>query len=215
MRFAEQCVLRYYSGHSNTLSLGGLMARTTKIAALALAVVLLFALAGCDQTKDANAAISAANEQSQKYTALDNEISALMDQASAVDMTPEGVKPGIEAIDQAAAKFEERKTVIASVKAEFEKIAGYKVSDKIKTYAKQQVEIATLLGQMDDLGLKLIADTKSLYQLIESGSSDAEKAAALSTAIDETSKQLSDLNATVTEKQAASDKYFIDSGLGQ
>ncbi len=192
------------------------MTRTVRIVATALAVVLVFALAGCgDQTKDANATIAAANEQSKKYTALDNEISTLMDQVTTVDMTPDGVKPGIEAIDQAAAKFEERKTVIAEVKAEFEKIAGYKVSDGIKTYAKQQVEIADLLGQMDELGLKVLADTKALYQLIESGSSDADKAATLSQSISDTSQQLSDLDQQVTEKQAASEKYFTDAGLGK
>lgn len=192
------------------------MTRMTKLVALMLAGVLLFALAGCgDQTKDANAAIAAANEQSKKYTELDNQISTLMDEAMAVDMTAEGVKPGIEAFDQASAKFEERKAVIAAIKAEFEKIAGYKVSEETKTYAAQQVEIATLLGQMDDLGLELIASTKSLYELVQSGSQDAAKAEELSKAIDDTSAKLTEIDAQVTEKQAASDKYFIDAGLGQ
>ncbi|MCE5192020.1 MAG: hypothetical protein LLG08_09735 [Actinomycetia bacterium] len=192
------------------------MARSTKVVVVMLTAVMVFTLAGCgDQTKDANAAISAANEQSKKYTALDNEISALMDQASAVDMTSEGVKPGIEAIDKATATFGERKAVIATVKAEFEKIAGYKVRDEIKTYAKQQVEITDMLGQMDDLGVQLIAKTKALYQLIESKSTDTAKAEELSKSIDDTSKLLSDLDAKVTEKQAASEKYFIDAGLGR
>ncbi len=192
------------------------MTRMTKLVALALAGVLLFALAGCgDQTKDANAAIAAANEQSEKYTALDNEISTLMDQAMAVDMTADGVKPGIEAFNQASAKFEERKAVIAAIKAEFEKIAGYDVSEETKTYASQQVEIATLLGQMDDLGLELIASTKALYELVESGSQDGAKAEEYSKAIDTTSAKLTEIDAQVTEKQAASDKYFIDAGLGQ
>lgn len=192
------------------------MAHSTKVVAVVLTAVMVFALAGCgDQTKDANAAISAANEQSKKYTALDNEISALMDQASAVDMTSEGVKPGIEAIDKATGMFGERKAVIATVKAEFEKIAGYRVRDEIKTYAKQQVEIADMLGQMDDLGVQLIAKTKALYQLIESKSTDTAKAEELSKSIDDTSKLLSDLDARVTQKQAASEKYFIDAGLGQ
>lgn len=192
------------------------MTRMTRLVALMLAGVLLFALAGCgDQTKDANAAIAAANEQSKKYTELDNQISTLMDQAMAVDMTAEGVKPGIEAFDQASAKFEERKAVITAIKAEFEKIAGYKVSEETKTYASQQVEIANLLGQMDDLGLELIASTKSLYELVQSGSQDAAKAEELSKAIDDTSAKLTEIDAQVTEKQAASDKYFIDAGLGQ
>ncbi|TDB37969.1 MAG: hypothetical protein D9V44_07940 [Actinobacteria bacterium] len=192
------------------------MTRTTKLVALVLAGVLLFALAGCgDQTKDANAAIAAANEQSKKYTELDNQISTLMDQAMAVDMTAEGVKPGIEAFDQASAKFEERKAVIAAIKAEFEKIATYDVSAETKTYASQQVEIADLLGKMDDLGLELIASTKSLYELVQSGSQDAAKAEELSKAIDATSAKLTEIDAQVTEKQAASDKYFIDAGLGQ
>ncbi|PKQ38272.1 MAG: hypothetical protein CVT59_03345 [Actinobacteria bacterium HGW-Actinobacteria-1] len=192
------------------------MTRMTKLVALMLAGVLLFALAGCgDQTKDANAAIAAANEQSKRYTELDNQISTLMDQAMAVDMTAEGVKPGIAAFDEASAKFEERKTVIAAIKAEFEKIAGYKVSEETKKYASQQVEIATLLGQMDDLGLELIASTKSLYELVQSGSQDAAKAEELSKAIDDTSAKLTEIDAQVTEKQAASDQYFIDAGLGQ
>jgi chromosome segregation ATPase len=191
------------------------MTRSTRILASILAVVVLLGMAGCDQTKDANAAIEAANAKAAEYTALDEAISTLMDEASSVSMTPEGVKPGIEALDAATAKFEERKVIIAAVKAEFEKISAYKVSDAKKTYAKQQVEIADLLGKMDGLGIQLIADTKALYQLIESGSTDAAKAEELSAAIEATSQQLTELDASVTEKENASDTYFTDQGLGK
>ncbi|KAF0209452.1 MAG: hypothetical protein Q8S43_01270 [Actinomycetota bacterium] len=191
------------------------MTRSTKLLIAALAVVLLFGVSGCDQTKDANAAIEAANVQAQAYTELDNQISTLMDDASAVTMTPAGVKPGIAALDAATAKFEERKVVIAAVKAEFEKIGAYDVKEQVKEYAKQQVEIANLLGQIDDLGIKLIADTKALYGMIESGSTDGAKAEALSTAIEDTSQKLTDLDAQVTEKESASSKYFTDQGLGK
>ncbi len=191
------------------------MVRTTKLVAIALAVVMLFALTGCgDQTKDANAAIEAANEQSDKYTALDNEISALMDEASMADLTPEGVKPGIEAFKQANAKFEERKAVIAAIKSNFEKIEAYKVSDEIKTYAKQQAEIATMLGEMDELGMQLVADTLALYELIETNSDDTARAEELAKSVDVTSQKLTEIDAQVTEKQTASDKYFVDNGLG-
>jgi chromosome segregation ATPase len=191
------------------------MTRSTRILASILAVVVLLGMAGCDQTKDANTAIEAANAKAAEYTALDEAISTLMDEASSVSMTPEGVKPGIEALDAATAKFEERKVIIAAVKAEFEKISAYKVSDAKKTYAKQQVEIADLLGKMDGLGIQLIADTKALYQLIESGSTDAAKAEELSAAIEATSQQLTELDASVTEKENASDTYFTDQGLGK
>lgn len=200
------------------------MTRSKKLIAVLLAAVFVFGMAGCDQTGDANAAISAANTKSQKYTALDDEISVLLDDASAVSMTPEGVLPGIEALDAASAKYAERKVVIGEIKAEFEKIASYKVSDEIKTYATQQVEIAGLLAQMDDLGIKLIADTKTFYELIKAGSSgtsdeamdaDAAKAEELSAAIEETSAKLTELDALVTEKEQASDKYFTDQGLGE
>jgi len=200
------------------------MTRSKKLLATALACVFLLTVAGCDQTSDANAAISAANVKAKAYTALDDEISVLLDDASAVSMTAEGVKPGIEALDAASAKYEERKVVIAEIKAEFEKIAAFKVSDEIKTYAKQQVEISDLLAQMDDLGIKLIADTKTFYQLIETqGASttddamdaDADKAEALSAAIEETSAKLTELDALVTDKEKASDKYFTDQGLGE
>lgn len=191
------------------------MTRTFRLIAAMLAVLALFGLAGCDQTRAANEAISAANELAEKYAALDNEIAALMDEATTADMTPEGVKPGIEAIDAAAAKFEERKAITEAVRAEFMKIAGYDVKPEVKEYAAQQVEIAEMLGQMDDLGLELIASTKALYQLIESGSTDANAASELSIAIEESSSKLTELDKQVTEKQAASEKYFIDSGLGQ
>lgn len=200
------------------------MTRSKKLIAVLLACVFLLSMAGCDQTGDANAAISAANTKSEKYTALDDEISVLLDDASAVSMTPEGVQPGIEALDAASAKYAERKVVIGEVKAEFEKIASYKVSDEIKTYAKQQVEIAALLAQMDDLGLKLIADTKAFYELVKAGAAsttdeamdaDAAKAEELSAAIEDTSAKLTELDTLVTGKETASDKYFTDQGLGE
>jgi chromosome segregation ATPase len=130
-------------------------------------------------------------------------------------MTPAGVVPGIAALDEASAKFAERKKIIGQIKAEFQKIESYDVADEIKTYATQQVEIAELLGQMDDFGIKLIADTKSLYELIKADSDDTAKVNELSTSIAEVSQQLSDLDSQVTEKQTASDAYFIDSGLGR
>jgi uncharacterized lipoprotein YehR (DUF1307 family) len=191
------------------------MTRSMRLAAALLAIVMVFAIAGCDQTKEANAAIEAANAKAKEYTALDETISKLMDEASAVSMTPEGVKPGIGALDAATAEFEKRKVIIAAVKAEFEKIDAYDVSEAKKTYAKQQVEIADLLGQMDDLGIQLIADTKALYQLIESGSTDATRAEELSAAIEATSQKLTDLDKTVAEKESASDTYFTDQGLGK
>lgn len=89
------------------------------------------------------------------------------------------------------------------------------MSEEIKTYAKQQVETTDLLGQMDGLGIKLIADTKALYKMIESGSTDATKAKELSTSIEDTSEKLTELDAQVTEKESASDKYFIEQGLGK
>ncbi|PKQ19615.1 MAG: hypothetical protein CVT66_09215 [Actinobacteria bacterium HGW-Actinobacteria-6] len=191
------------------------MARITKIVAVMLACVLVLGIAGCDQTKDANAAISVANGLSQEYAALDEKIATLMDEASTAEMTPAGVVPGIAALDEASAKFAERKKIIGQIKAEFQKIESYDVADEIKTYATQQVEIAELLGQMDDFGIKLIADTKSLYELIKADSDDTAKVNELSTSIAEVSQQLSDLDSQVTEKQTASDAYFIDSGLGR
>jgi outer membrane murein-binding lipoprotein Lpp len=191
------------------------MTRITKLMAVMLAGILVLGLAGCDQTKDANAAISAANELSQEYTALDEKIATLMDEASTAEMTAAGVVPGIAALDEASTRFTERKDIIGQIEAEFQKIEGYDVADEIKTYAAQQVEIAKLLGQMDDLGIKLIADTKSLYELIKSGSDDTAKVDELSASIAEVSQQLGELDTQVTEKQTASDTYFIDSGLGK
>jgi len=198
------------------------MTRSKKLIAVLFACVFLLGMAGCDQTGDANAAISAANTKAQAYTALDDQISVLLDEASAVSMTPEGVKPGIEALDAAAAKYEERTVVIAEIKSEFEKVASFKVSDEIKTYATQQVEIAGLLAEMDELGIKLIADTKAFYQLIEKGTdgatdeamdADAAKAEELSAAIEDTSDKLMELDTKVTELETASDAYFTDQGL--
>ncbi|MHB1342137.1 MAG: hypothetical protein ACYC77_03865 [Coriobacteriia bacterium] len=192
------------------------MSRFTKIvASVVLGALLLGGVVGCvDQTADANAAIEAANVQAQAYSALDSEITALMDEAGAVDFTPEGVVAGIASIDAATAKFEERTAVIAAIKAEFAKIADMDVDETIKTYAAQQVEVADLLAQMDALGITMLADTKSLYELIKSGSTDTVKAEELSAAVEATAAQLEELDAQVTEKQAASDKYFEDNRLG-
>lgn len=192
------------------------MSRIAKIvASVLLGTLLLGGVVGCiDQTADANAAIEAANVQAQAYSDLDAEITALMDEAGAVDFTPEGVVAGIASIDAATAKFEERKTVIASIKAEFGKIADMDVDDTIKTYAAQQVEVADLLAQMDELGIKMLGDTKALYELIKSGSTDTAKAEELSAAVEETAAQLEELDALVTEKQDTSDKFFEDNQLG-
>ncbi|MCE5204176.1 MAG: hypothetical protein LLG24_08210 [Actinomycetia bacterium] len=192
------------------------MSRVVKMITCALIGALLaVSVAGCgDQTAEANAAIEAANKQAQTYMTLDKEITVLMDKAGSVDFTPEGVKPGIEAIDEALAKLAERKTVVANMKAEYAKIESMDVREEIKTYAKQQLEIADIFGEMDELGTKMLTDTKTLYQMVEADSSDSAKAQELAEAIEETSAMIKELGNELREKQAESDKYFEDNNLG-
>lgn len=191
------------------------MTRSARLIAFVLLAALLLAQAGCiSQTADANQAIQAANAQAEKYSALDGEISTLMDEAGAVDFTPEGAAAGIAKIDQAAAKFQERLTVIAGIKAEFAKIGDMNVDQPIKDYAAMQVEIADLLAQMDELGLSMLGDTKTLYELIAAGSTDTKKADELSVKVEEASAKMDALDKQITQKQAEADAFFETNGLG-
>jgi len=100
------------------------------------------------------------------------------------------------------------------MKAEYAKIESMDVREEIKTYAKQQLEIADIFGEMDELGTKMLTDTKTLYQMVEADSSDSAKAQQLAEAIEETSAMIKELGNELREKQAESDKYFEDNNLG-
>ncbi len=192
------------------------MSRTSVRIALAIVLVaVVFAVAGClDETARANDAIRAANEAAKRYAELDERIAGLMDEAGAVDFTRDGATKGIEALDEARAALEERAVVIASMKAAFEGILGMRVSEELKTYARQQVEITDLLVEMDEAGLTIVRDMRSLYEMVAAGDADAQKADELSKAIAASTERMTQLQRAIVEKQAASEAYFEEQHLG-
>jgi outer membrane murein-binding lipoprotein Lpp len=185
--------------------------------ALTLCVALVMALtgvAGCVDTRPANAAIAAANAKSVEYSELDGAVGLLMDEAGAVELTPEGVKSGIVKLDEALVKLAERKVVVADMRAEFATIPEMKVPEPVREYARKQMAIADLLLEMDEVNIVLVTDTRALYDLVASQSTDTAKAEELSTRIEQTAARLDELDEQIAAAEQEADDYFEQHDLG-
>ncbi len=189
--------------------------RLSRTLALCVAVVLALAgVAGCVDTRPANAAIAAANAKSVEYSELDGEVGLLMDEAGAVELTPEGVKAGIEKLDEALAKLEERKQVVADMRAQFATIPEMKVPEPVREYARKQMAIADLLLEMDETNIVLVTDTRALYDLVATQSTDTAKAEELSARIEQTATRLGELDREIAAAEREADDYFEEHDLG-
>lgn len=187
----------------------GRTAATSTLACAAALVLLAIAAAGCvDQTRVANEAIARANEAAQRYRELDSEVAALLDEAAAVDFTPEGVAPAFSLLDQARAKIEERQKVVGEIRETFASIASLRVSDEIKAYAAQQVAIADLLAEVDVAALELIDATRGFYEGVAAKDGASEQAQALAERVLATSDKIERLSESIAAKRAESDAYF-------
>lgn len=178
------------------------------------ALVALASAAGCVDTRPANVAIEAANAKSVEYSELDGAIGLLMDAAGAVELTPEGVRAGIAKLDEALAKLEERKAVVAEMRAEFARIPEMKVPEEVREYARKQIAIADLLVELDEVNIVLVSDTRALYDLVANQSTDTAKAEELSARIDESAVRLNELDAQISEAGKEADDYFELHELG-
>lgn len=176
--------------------------------ALSILFVLL-AAAGCvDQTRAANDAIARANAKAEEYRQIDADVSDLLDEASSVDFTPEGVAPAFALLDEARAKIEQRREVVSEIRAAFASIAALRVSDEVKTYAAQQVAIADLLAKADEQALALIEATRQFYERIAAKDAASDEAQALAERIITISDEIERLAETISQKRAESDAYF-------
>ncbi len=178
------------------------------------AVLALAGVAGCVDNRPANAAIAAANAKSVEYSALDGAVGLLMDEAGAIELTPEGVKAGVAKLDEALAKLEERKTVVAQMHAEFATIPEMRVPEPVREYARKQMAIADLLLEMDEANIVLVTDTRALYDLVASRSTDAAKAEELNARIEQTAARLDELEDEIAAAEAEADDYFEQHELG-
>ena len=191
--------------------------RLRKTFALCVALAIAIALtgvAGCVDTRPANAAIAAANAKSAKYSELDGAVGLLMDEAGAVELTPEGVKAGITKLDGALAKLDERKVVVADMRAAFATIPEMKVPEPVREYARKQMAIADLLLEMDEINIALVTDTRALYDLVASQSTDTAKAEELSARIEQTAARLGELDRQIAAAEQEADNYFEEHDLG-
>lgn len=185
------------------------------MSAVALAA-LIVGLSGCiDQTRAANEAIARANGAADEYAATDIEITRLLDEATSVDFTPDGVKLALAALDEARARVEERHNVVSAIRAEFASISSLRVSDEVKQYAMMQVAIADLLAQADEQALDLIDATKAFYERIASRTADTEEGRALAERLAKASEEIERLSEMIEQKRAEADVYFDQHLVGR
>lgn len=191
------------------------MSRTVRIIVALLALTLVVPLAACgDDTGDANAAMSRANAQVDTYNALDAELAELLDQASGVDDTVEGVAKALALLDQAAEKVSASIASLEQAEAEMTPMVSMNISDAYKAYANMQIEIVGEYAKVQAMGSELIGLMRAFYEELGKDEPSADELDRLAGEIEAKSVEMDDLAAAITQLETAAAEYFETSGLG-
>jgi hypothetical protein len=182
---------------------------------IALACALILGVTACaDQTAEANKAIDAANVQIQHYTRAGNDLEKLMSDAEALPMDPANAKKGIELTDQMTAKLEEQRASAQAAKTEIARIKTMGVRQEFKTYADKEIAVTDTLLKEDPVAKSLIADLRSIYDLVASKKGTQKDVEVIGKRIDAETKQLTELEDQANAQEKAAGQYFDAQKLG-
>lgn len=181
---------------------------TTLIVLLTLTLAVVVALTGCSQTADANKALAAANAQLTKYLELDAQMAEQLAAAGAVEATPEGVVPGLEALDAVDKQMPDRTAAVAAAKEQFQRIRGLEVKAAIKGYADQSLKLITSLEALDAGVALQVKDMRELYTLVEKRSTDTRRIQQLADSVEAAKAKVDRLRRRVKSESQAADDYY-------
>lgn len=198
-------------------TIGGTMKRLLQACLVSLlAVAVIAALGGCagDQTPEANAAIEASNAAVQDANRSDAEAVKLFEQIGKLQPGPESTDKAVELIAKAEKSVKDKSAALDTAIGALSKIESLNVSDDFKAYARQQIELADLQKESNNLLLAAIAEFKNVFETAGSSSPDTKALQASFTKIDEVFAAAERLSKDIDKKATISDEFFQEKGLG-
>jgi hypothetical protein len=185
------------------------MRRITFIAlAVSVALVAIFALAGCSDDKTPAAALKKGNAALASYAKSEEAVAARLAEAAAVQPSPEGVKPGLAALAEVNKMMVQRRAYAAAAKQAFAEYQDVAKDAKQKEYAALAIALAEGLIKLDTGTTSLAKNMTALYQAVAQNSSDTAKVSALADAVTKGQTQYEQLRAQVKTLSDAADQFY-------
>lgn len=185
--------------------------------ALLLGIATVGVLTGCggDQTEEANSAIDASNQAVDAANEADAEAVALFEKIGKLEPGSASTDKALKLVEEAEAAIEAKNVQVQKASDALAKIEDLDVSEDFKTYADQQIEIAKLQIQSNELLLKATAEFKRVFENAGDASPDMKRLQRSFQTIDEVFAQADELSAAIEEKAATSDAFFKEKSLGE
>lgn len=198
-------------------SIGGVMRRFSRIVVvLLLAVSIGSVLTGCgDDKAAANAAIDASNAAVEKANEYDAQAVKLFDQIGSLKPGGTSSERALELIAQAEVAIKNKNAQVKVAIDELSKISSMDVTDDFKTYAKQQIELAQLQKQSNDLLLEATAEFRAVFENAASAKPNTKALDQSFAKIEEVFADADRLSTKIDEKAGASDAFFQEKRLGE
>jgi len=187
----------------------------TTLILLAL-LTLAPALSGCssDQTDEANAAIDRSNQAVERAILLDRQAADKLEEVLGAEPAKANAAETLARIGEIEADVAAIAEELGIMKSEFGSIREMDVSEELKTYASQQIEIAEMQEESNDLMSEMLGVLRELHTAAAAGEITRTQ---WSTALDSVDKLLGEaeaLDVRIEEKASESERYFDENGLG-
>jgi hypothetical protein len=190
------------------------MVRLPKLLLACLAVALLLpATAQADQTDEANRLVDQANALLEESGGFFTEINDLLTSVSQIDPAADNAADALPLLNEATDALDDMTATDESILSLAEQAAALDVSPEFSVYLGQQEEVARLSLELDGLVGALIAKQKTAYS--RWGKLSGSERDELGAEIDDLITQWNALASEMAEKQAASDEYYADKGIGE
>ena len=175
---------------------------------LALAVVLLVGILGCDQTADATRAIAAANVQVKRYAQVSDELVGLRAQIASLPLDRRSARRAIALTRQMDAKIDAQSRAARAARTEFSRIKDMNVREGYKTYAEKGISLTNTLLEAAPIAEAIERNLLAIYSAGEQGRSAERDVTSLRRSIDAKTRQLSDLEQLAARKERIASDFF-------
>jgi len=175
---------------------------------LALAVVLLVGILGCDQTADATRSISAANVEIKRYAQVSDELAGLREQIVSLPLDRRSASRAIALTRQMDAKIDAQSRAARAARTEFSRIKDMNVRKDYKTYAEKEISLTNTLLETAPIVEAIERDLLAIYSAGEQGRSTERDVSPLRRNIDAKTRQLSDLEQLAARKERIASDFF-------
>jgi hypothetical protein len=190
--------------------------RAPLAAALVLGVMfLLLACGGGYQTTDANALVTKANANIDKYNSLAVEVQNDMKAVEALPNDTAGFAQKSAALAKIQTKITAQKTEVTQGKESLTQAKALNISDDYKTYLGLLIDSWTKRDQVSTLETSLVTTLTKIVDQAAAGTLTAASGDALLKELNDTGAAITTAEDTANKAQAKAQQFFKDKNLGK